>query len=88
MTEPSSIVTFDEVYYDFEEPIKDKTCQNGYSYPIEVEGFRIEEPVCYNGGIGGRVSLNLKNEWGTVCDDFTNKNFAKVFCHQMGLPHA
>jgi len=37
--------------------------------------------------MSGRVNFFKDGWWGTVCDDLANKQLAKVYCRQMGLPY-
>ena len=32
----------------------------------------------------GRVELCLNSAWGTICDDYWNREEASVVCHQLG----
>ena len=59
---------------------------NGQYYATKILGFHLTDSSCMANGISGRLQVYKDGWWGTVCDDFANRNLAKVVCRQMNLP--
>ena len=65
------------VIYDFSKPTDLQTSQaNCSDGAVRLVGGASESE--------GRVELCLNSAWGTVCDDYWNREEASVICHQLG----